>query len=109
MKKKELIASAIFIAMTVVFVGAFLIFQRKQDIRRLENIGNQIVSHIDNYKLKNHRYPDNLEQLNFNLPTDVEFGYDIMRDSTGYVLGFGIGGFQSHVYESDAKKWRDMD
>ena len=64
-----------------------------------------MIKKVDQYKAKNHKLPNYLEDIGFNLPNDSLFSYDLGRDSSTYTIGFQIGFFRSMVYYSDRKVW----
>ncbi|HZX58825.1 MAG TPA: hypothetical protein VFE54_08870 [Mucilaginibacter sp.] len=67
--------------------------------------GNRLIEKIEQYKAKNHRLPEYIEDLKLNLPDNYPLNYNRGKGSDNYVVSFQIGFFKDIVYHSDTRKW----
>jgi len=103
--KRSLIIAALFISVAGL-IYIYLTYSENKDIRDLQNKSMQIVRKVEEYKQKNHKIPDNMENLNLNLPDNYPINYNVQQDGVNYYVSFQIAAFKSMAYDSSTKSWR---
>lgn len=71
--------------------------------RREFRTGNEIVSHVETFRIKNRRLPENLEEIGIKDPDLNVFYRKISPDE--YCVWFGRSLGESETYNSRGRKW----
>lgn len=75
---------------------------------KLIDEGNVMVKKIENFKNKNNRLPQSLEEIGMKEKDGANFlDYNIDRDGINYRISFIMSIDHSKIYYSDSKKWED--
>jgi type II secretory pathway pseudopilin PulG len=97
----------VIISLATVAVLTFLYFYfRDSRDRRLIDKGNEIVSMIEEYKVRKKRLPNSLEELGINNENELFYN---KWDSVNYMVWYGTTLGESVTYYSDSRKWEDID
>jgi len=101
--RKGLAIALISVAIIIVTLTYWRYSIHKEDEESMRE-GNKLIAKIEQYRIKNHRLPEHLEDLKLNLPDDYPLHYAKWSDNS-YVVGFQVGFFKDITYHSDTKKW----
>ena|ERR1700748_2161205 len=75
---------------------------------KLKKEGNELVQRIENFRTKNKRLPNSLQELG---SKEEESGADAIfydkRDSSNYTVSFAMSIDYNKFYYSDTKRWED--
>lgn len=89
--------------------GVWFFFLRNDRENRLMRDGNVIVKKIETFKAENERLPNSLEEIGIKIQDGKDALYYDKKDSTLYIIWFGMSLGESKTYYSDSKKWEDFD
>jgi hypothetical protein len=98
-----------------ILIGGFFIllflfwFLHLKDDRenRLIKEGDALIEKIEEFKAKNNRLPNSLEEIGLEERDGIDVLYYDKRDSLNYTVSFGTSLGESKFYYSDNKQWED--
>jgi|ERR1035437_2618554 hypothetical protein len=107
MKRKILIG--FFLVVFALFCFWFFYLRTERDNRLIKQ-GNEIVKKIDDFKIKNGRLPNLLNEIDVKEKEGADAIYYQKETNSAYeyIIWFGTSLGESKIYYSDSKKWKDF-
>lgn len=111
MKKKNIIRLVIFIPLSLFFLYCFFIVSEMKGWTEIvpyfkKKEAQKIIDKIEDYKIKNNRYPKMLSDTGLPEPDESGPFFYYYKDSiTSYVLWLSLGFDDNYTYDSRTKKW----
>ncbi len=95
----------ILIGFAVIVLLLLILFRGKIRERRLMKEGNEIISDVENYKIKKGTLPSSASGIGREEGDGYHNAYYQKLDSLHYIVAFGVDFDESAIYYSDSKKW----
>jgi hypothetical protein len=85
----------------------YFFFLRDGREERLIKEGNKLVSKIEYFRAEHNKLPNSLEDIGIEETDGLDVLYYSKKDSTHYIVWFGIDLGESVTYYSDTKTWEN--